>query len=38
MPRDERLIDAAACPVNGHQLFSDAIYEEQTYLDKHELG
>jgi hypothetical protein len=38
MPRDERLIDAAACPLNEHQLFSDSIYEEQTYLAERELG
>jgi hypothetical protein len=38
MPRDETLIDAAACPMNEHELFSNSIYEEQTYLAERELG
>jgi hypothetical protein len=38
MPRDEELIDAAACPMNEHELFSNSIYEEQTYWAERELG
>ena len=38
MPRDERLIDAAACPLNEHELFSNPIYDERTYLAERELG
>ena len=38
MTRDEGLIDAAACPMNEHELFSNSIYEEQTYWAERELG
>jgi hypothetical protein len=38
MPRDERLINAAGYPMNKHEMFSNSIYEEQTYLAERELS